>query len=159
MTGSREEALEAAKDLREELGVGEVKDGVQPYVVGQQALWAGMQELQKEDLEKAETTGFPIVLIVLLAVFGSALAALLPAALGLVAVIVTGVAIYFLALATTMSVFVTNIASMIGHRRGGRLLALHARPLPRGARQAGSTATRRSTSRCAPPAPPSSSPA
>ena len=40
-------------------GVGEVKDGVQPYVVGQQALWAGMQELQKDDLEKAETTGFP----------------------------------------------------------------------------------------------------
>ena len=60
MTGSRDEALEAAKDLREELGVGEVKDGVQPYVVGQQALWAGMQELQKEDLEKAETTGFPL---------------------------------------------------------------------------------------------------
>ena len=52
---------------------------MQPYVVGQQALWAGMQELQQEDLEKAETTGFPLILIVLLAVFGSVLAALLPA--------------------------------------------------------------------------------
>jgi uncharacterized membrane protein YdfJ with MMPL/SSD domain len=114
VTGSREEALEAAKDLRGELGVGEVKDGVQPYVVGQQALWAGMQDLQKEDLEKAETTGFPLILIVLLAVFGSALAALLPAGLGIAAVIVTGVAIYFLALVTTMSVFVTNVASMLG---------------------------------------------
>jgi RND superfamily putative drug exporter len=114
VTGSREEALQAAKDLREEIGVGEVKDGVQPYVVGQQALWAGMQELQKTDLEKAETTGFPLILIVLLAVFGSALAALLPAGLGIAAVIVTGVAIYFLALATTMSVFVTNVASMLG---------------------------------------------
>jgi uncharacterized membrane protein YdfJ with MMPL/SSD domain len=114
VTGSREEALQAAKDLREEVGVGEVKDGVQPYVVGQQALWAGMQDLQKEDLEKAETTGFPLILIVLLAVFGSALAALLPAGLGIAAVIVTGVAIYFLALVTTMSVFVTNVASMLG---------------------------------------------
>jgi uncharacterized membrane protein YdfJ with MMPL/SSD domain len=114
VTGSREEALEAAKDLRDDLGVGEVKDGVQPYVVGQQALWAGMQDLQKEDLEKAETTGFPLILIVLLAVFGSALAALLPAGLGIAAVIVTGVAIYFLALVTTMSVFVTNVASMLG---------------------------------------------
>ena len=46
--------LEAAKDLREELQVGESRDGVQAYVVGQQALWAGMQELQQEDLEKAE---------------------------------------------------------------------------------------------------------
>jgi uncharacterized membrane protein YdfJ with MMPL/SSD domain len=114
VTGSREEALQAAKDLRDDLGVGEVKDGVQPYVVGQQALWAGMQDLQKEDLEKAETTGFPLILIVLLAVFGSALAALLPAGLGIAAVIVTGVAIYFLALVTTMSVFVTNVASMLG---------------------------------------------
>jgi uncharacterized membrane protein YdfJ with MMPL/SSD domain len=114
VTGSREEALQAAKDLRGEIGVGEVKDGVQPYVVGQQALWAGMQDLQKEDLEKAETAGFPLILIVLLAVFGSALAALLPAGLGIAAVIVTGVAIYFLALATTMSVFVTNVASMLG---------------------------------------------
>ena len=114
VTGSREQALQAAKDLRDEIGVGKVKNGVQPYVVGQQALWAGMQELQKKDLEKAETTGFPVILIVLLAIFGSALAALLPAGLGVAAVILTGGAIYFLALATTMSVFVTNVASMLG---------------------------------------------
>jgi uncharacterized membrane protein YdfJ with MMPL/SSD domain len=114
VTGSREQALQAAKDLRDEIGVDAVKNGVQSYVVGQQALWAGMQELQKSDLEKAETTGFPVILIVLLAIFGSALAALLPAGLGVAAVILTGGAIYFLALATTMSVFVTNVASMLG---------------------------------------------
>jgi uncharacterized membrane protein YdfJ with MMPL/SSD domain len=114
LTGSREQALDAAVDLRDELGVDAVHDGVQPYVVGQQALWAGMQKLQKEDLEKAEFTGFPAILIVLLAVFGSALAALLPAGLGIAAVILTGAAVYFLALATTMSVFVTNVASMLG---------------------------------------------
>ena len=79
VNGDRDDILKAAKDLREELKVGEVTDGVQPYVVGQQALWAGMQELQQEDLEKAEMTGFPLILIVLLAVFGSVLAALLPA--------------------------------------------------------------------------------
>jgi len=112
--GGREQALQAAKDLREELDVGRVTDGVQPYVVGQQALWAGMQELQQEDLEKAEIAGFPAILIVLLVVFGSVLAALLPVGLGVAAVIVTGAAIYFLALATTMSVFVTNVASMLG---------------------------------------------
>ncbi|HEX6618811.1 MAG TPA: MMPL family transporter [Solirubrobacteraceae bacterium] len=114
VSGSRDDALQAAKDLRDEVGVGKVKDGVQPYVVGQQGLWAGMQELQKSDLEKAETTGFPAILIVLIAVFGSALAALLPAGLGVAAVILTGAAVYFLALATTMSVFVTNVASMLG---------------------------------------------
>ena len=82
VSGVADDILQAAKDLREELKVGEVEGGVQAYVVGQQALWAGMQELQQEDLEKAETTGFPAILIVLLAVFGTVLAALLPAALG-----------------------------------------------------------------------------
>ena len=112
--GSRDDALEAAKELREDLSVGEVEDGVQAYVVGQQALWAGLQEVQKEDLESAEMTGFPVILIVLLAVFGSVLAALLPVGLGIAAVIVTGAAVYFLALAMTMSVFVTNMASLLG---------------------------------------------
>ena len=112
--GGRDEALDAAKELREELRVGEMVDGAQAYLVGQSALWAGMQELQQEDLEKAETAGFPAILIVLLVVFGSVLAALLPVGLGVAAVLVTGAAIYFLALATTMSVFVTNVASMLG---------------------------------------------
>jgi uncharacterized membrane protein YdfJ with MMPL/SSD domain len=114
VSGGRDSTLDAAKDLRTELGVGEVTDGVQPYVVGQQALWAGMQVLQQEDLAKAEALGFPAILIVLLVVFGSLLAALLPVGLGVAAVVVTGAAVYFLALATTMSVFVTNVASMLG---------------------------------------------
>jgi uncharacterized membrane protein YdfJ with MMPL/SSD domain len=113
-SGTRDDVLEASKDLREDLNVGEAVDGVQAYVVGQQALWAGLQEVQKEDLESAEMTGFPVILIVLLAVFGSLLAALLPVGLGVAAVIVTGAAVYFLALAMTMSVFVTNMASLLG---------------------------------------------
>jgi uncharacterized membrane protein YdfJ with MMPL/SSD domain len=112
--GGRDEALDAAKELREELTVGEPVDGVQAYLVGQSALWAGMQVLQQEDLEKAEAAGFPAILLVLLVVFGSVLAALLPVGLGVAAVVVTGAAVYFLALATTMSVFVTNVASMLG---------------------------------------------
>jgi RND superfamily putative drug exporter len=87
---------------------------VQPYLVGQQALWAGMQDLTKEDLATAESAGFPIVLLILLVVFGSLAAAALPLALGFASVGITGAAIYFLSQATEMSVFVTNIASMIG---------------------------------------------
>ena len=113
-SGTRDEVLEASKSLRDDLKVGEVDDGAQAYVVGQQALWAGLQEVQKEDLESAERSGFPAILIVLLAVFGSVLAALLPVGLGIAAVIVTGAAVYFLALAMTMSVFVTNMASLLG---------------------------------------------
>jgi len=102
-----------AVDLRDEL-IESPTAGTQPYFVGQQALWAGMQELTKEDLESAERIGFPIVLVILLAVFGSLAAAALPLALGFASVAITGSAIFFLSQLTPMSVFVTNVASMIG---------------------------------------------
>jgi uncharacterized membrane protein YdfJ with MMPL/SSD domain len=114
VSGSRDDVLQGAMDMRKKIKIDEVTDGVQPYVVGQQALWAGLQKVQQEDLAKAESTGFPAILIVLLAVFGSVLAALLPVGLGVAAVIVTGAAIFILSLITTMSVFVTNVASLLG---------------------------------------------
>ena len=108
------EQIDAAVELREEIVPGETADGVTPYLVGQPAAWAGLQELSKEDLERAEMTGFPIVALILIAAFGSLAAAALPLTLGFVAVMVTGAVIYFLSLSMEMSVFVTNMASMIG---------------------------------------------
>jgi uncharacterized membrane protein YdfJ with MMPL/SSD domain len=111
--GDRDQTADMAVDFRDELGTA-AQDGVEPHLVGQQALWAGMQDLTKEDLESAERIGFPVALIILLAVFGSLAAAALPLALGFASVTITGGIIYFLSQATPMSVFVTNIASMIG---------------------------------------------
>ena len=73
-----------------------------------------MQDVSKKDLEKAEFAGFPVVFIILLAVFGSLAAALLPFSLGVAAVVLTGAAVYFLSQTLQMSIFVTNIASMLG---------------------------------------------
>ena len=116
LTGTQDDAADAASDLRRELNVGEQDPNapVELHLVGQQALWAGMQDLAKHDLEQAERVGFPLVLLILLAVFGSLAAAALPLALGFASVAITGAAIFFLSQATQMSVFVTNIASMIG---------------------------------------------
>jgi uncharacterized membrane protein YdfJ with MMPL/SSD domain len=111
--GDKDQTADLAVDFRDELGSA-AHDGVEAHLVGQQALWAGMQDLTKEDLESAEKIGFPVVLLILLAVFGSLAAAALPLALGFASVAITGAAIYFLSQATPMSVFVTNIASMIG---------------------------------------------
>ena len=113
VSGDQDQLADLANDFRDELGT-EARSGVQPYLVGQQALWAGLQDLAQEDLEAAERIGFPIVLLILLAVFGSLAAAALPLALGFASVGLTGAAIYFLSQATGMSVFVTNVASMIG---------------------------------------------
>ncbi|HEU4904729.1 MAG TPA: MMPL family transporter [Solirubrobacterales bacterium] len=111
---SPDELVDPAVDLREALDPGAAAAGVTPYLAGQATVWAGMQELSKEDLAKAEAGGFPIVALILLVVFGSLAAAALPLTLGFVSVIVTGALIYFISLQMSTSVFVTNMASMIG---------------------------------------------
>jgi RND superfamily putative drug exporter len=70
--------------------------------------------VSKEQLAKGETFGFPIILIVLLAAFGTAVAAFAPPALGFASVIVTGALIYLLSRSMEMSIYVQNISSMLG---------------------------------------------
>jgi uncharacterized membrane protein YdfJ with MMPL/SSD domain len=109
------DAPDVATDLRDRLKLGDRADEpVALHLIGQSALWAGLQDLSKKDLATAETAGFPIVALILVAVFGSLAAAALPLALGLVSVLITGALIYLLSTAMDMSVFVTNMASMIG---------------------------------------------
>jgi uncharacterized membrane protein YdfJ with MMPL/SSD domain len=111
---SQDELVDPAVDLREALDPGTAQRGVTPYLAGQATVWAGMQELSKDDLAKAEAGGFPVVALILLVIFGSLAAAALPLTLGFVSVIVTGALIYFISLQMSTSVFVTNMASMIG---------------------------------------------
>jgi len=111
---SPDQLIDSASTLREDLAPGTAEGGVTPYLVGQPTIWAGMQEISKKDLSQAEASGFPIVALILLIVFGSLAAAALPLALGFVSVLVTGALIYFISLQMTTSVFVTNMASMIG---------------------------------------------
>jgi uncharacterized membrane protein YdfJ with MMPL/SSD domain len=111
---SSDRQIDSAADLREDLDPGTAISGVTTYLAGQPTIWAGMQELSKKDLSKAEAGGFPIVAIILLVVFGSLAAAVLPLVLGFVSVMVTGALIYFISQQIETSVFVTNMASMIG---------------------------------------------
>jgi RND superfamily putative drug exporter len=112
--GSADELVNTATEIREEIAPGESVDGATAYVVGQPAMWAALSEVSREDLASAEATGFPIVALILIVVFGSLAAAALPLALGFVAVMVTGAVIFLLSQQMEMSVFVTNMASMIG---------------------------------------------
>ena len=156
--GDRNDTANMAVDFRDELRAGRAT-GVEPHLVGQQALWAGMQDLTKEDLESAERIGFPIVLLILLAVFGSLAAAALPLALGFASVTITGAVIFFLSQATPMSVFVTNIASMIGIGVAVDYSLFVLGPLPRGDPRRARPAGGARGSRCARPGSPSRSPA
>jgi RND superfamily putative drug exporter len=111
------QAPDVATDLRDRLGLsdgGGPSGPVATHLIGQGALWAGLQDVTKSDLASAEATGLPIVALILLAVFGSLAAAALPLGLGAISVTITGALIYLLSRQIEMSVFVSNMASMIG---------------------------------------------
>ena len=151
LEGSHDELADVAVDMRDELDVGQARDGVEPHLVGQQALWAGMQELSKEDLEAAETTGFPIVLLILLAVFGSLVAASLPLALGFGSV-VRERRRDLLPVAGDRDVGLRHERRLDDRdRRRGRLLAVRARALPRGDPATSARARTRCASPCGRP--------
>jgi heme transporter len=113
-------ASDAAKKLRAKVGVqgdrpGQMEDGrVRLYVIGQGALSTAAAANTKHDIAAAERWNLPIILIVLLAVFGSLAAAAIPLALGICTVAITMGLVYLLSAYTTMSVFVTSTVSMFG---------------------------------------------
>ena len=113
-------AVDVAKQLRQKVGIdgedpGEIENGrVKLYVIGQGALGAAAAQATKHDIAQAEQWNLPIVLIVLLAVFGSLAAAAIPLLLGICTVVVTMGLVYLLSMFTTMSVFVTSTVSMFG---------------------------------------------
>jgi uncharacterized membrane protein YdfJ with MMPL/SSD domain len=109
-------APDVAKLLRKKLALNEGRQygAVKLHLVGAGALWAGMVDLTKDDLKGAERVGFPVVALILLAIFGSLAAAVLPLAIGGVSVLLTMALIGLLARHTTMSFYVPNMASMIG---------------------------------------------
>ena len=81
---------------------------------GLAAFFHQFNEVAKEDLERAELISFPITLAVLVIAFGSLIAAGLPLMLAAVSLVVTLGALFFLAGAVEMSIYVTNTASVIG---------------------------------------------
>jgi RND superfamily putative drug exporter len=111
---------DVARKLREKVGVhgdkpGSINNGrVRLYVIGQGALSTAAAGNTKHDIAAAERWNLPIILIVLIAVFGSLAAAAIPLALGVCTVAITMGLVYLLSAYTTMSVFVTSTVSMFG---------------------------------------------
>jgi uncharacterized membrane protein YdfJ with MMPL/SSD domain len=103
-------------DFADELRADVVADagGTNTRVVGEAAMWSNFQEVSQDQMAAAESIGFPLMLVILLAAFGTLLAAAMPLALGAVTVTITGAAIYLLAGSVELSLYVTNIATMVG---------------------------------------------
>ncbi|HEX8727510.1 MAG TPA: MMPL family transporter [Ktedonobacterales bacterium] len=84
------------------------------YLTGEAPVSAAFNSLSQTDTEQAELKGLPIALAVLLIVFGTVVAGLLPLMLAAFAVPVALGFIYVIASHVSSSVFVLNIASIVG---------------------------------------------
>jgi RND superfamily putative drug exporter len=83
-------------------------------VTGREAVFAEVGETIESDLAKAELIAFPITLLLLIFVFRSVIAATLPVAVGVFAIIGTFFVLEVLAELTTVSIFALNLTTAMG---------------------------------------------
>ncbi|HEY8922490.1 MAG TPA: MMPL family transporter, partial [Candidatus Limnocylindria bacterium] len=106
-----EEAVNDAGRLADEV---ERPAGVEMWVTGIPQVYHEFNAKIETDLFQAEAISLPIALLILLAVFGTLVGAALPLVIAGFAMPTAFAAISLLANVTEMSIFVTNIATMIG---------------------------------------------
>lgn len=115
LDASLDEAMAMVPDIDAVVESSLPRDGpIRAYLTGGPAVYRAFTDVTEEDLRRAEFYTFPIAMVVLLFVFGSVVASLMPLAVGLAAVTITLAALYGLGHLTDVSVFAMNTASMIG---------------------------------------------
>ncbi|NHC16107.1 MMPL family transporter [Motilibacter deserti] len=113
LAGGQDDQVRAAERVVETVDEA-VPAGVTADVGGRAALYVDVNAVSKKDLERAEIVSFPLTLLVLLLAFGSLVAAGLPVLLGVASLVVTLGLLYGLSLVSSLSIYVTNTASVIG---------------------------------------------
>ncbi len=88
--------------------------GLEVGLAGGPAFYGDVQAVSESDLRRSEIISLPLAALALLLVFGSVVAAALPLAVGGAAVITALAGIYLVASATPMSIFVLNLATLLG---------------------------------------------
>ncbi|MGW5613930.1 MMPL family transporter [Streptomyces sp. NPDC003877] len=119
------EALIAARITGDEKTAGETLERIAPHfrgthgpvdvgIGGPVAVRHEMQTVIQEDLVRAELIALPVTLVLLVMVFGSAVAALLPLGIGIVAILGTNAILRGLSELTDVSVFAINLTTALG---------------------------------------------
>ncbi len=101
-------------DLRRAVAETARPEGFVAAVTGAMATLYDLDQRSSSDLLAAERVGLPVTLVILLAVFGTPLAALLPLVLALVSVSIGLAGLWALHPWLPVSVFAENVVSMIG---------------------------------------------
>ena len=110
MEDEGKEAIRIDKKIRDII---EGNKPIEMYLTGRTATINDLSAMVRKDLTVAERTALPVVLVILLFVFGSAVAAIIPILLGLAGVFITFGLLAILGF-ENIDIFVPSVVSMIG---------------------------------------------
>ena len=88
--------------------------GLDVDLAGSFAVFSDVNEITSSDLERAELISMPVVILLALLIFGSLVAASMPAVVGLLAMVGALAIVRLLTVFTEVSVFAVNVVSLIG---------------------------------------------
>ena len=89
-------------------------EGLETDLAGSFAVFNDVNEITSEDLERAELVSMPIVVLLALLIFGSLVAASLPALVGVIAMLGALAVVRLLTEVTEVSIFSVNVISLLG---------------------------------------------
>jgi len=92
--------------------------GITIGLAGGPAFYGDIQKVSERDLQRSEVISLPLAAIALLLVFGSVVAAGVPIVVGGISVLIALAAIFLVASVTPMSIFVLNLATLLGFGLG-----------------------------------------
>jgi trehalose monomycolate/heme transporter len=101
-------------DLNDELVPTLKADDLETEIAGPWAVYKGVNETVGEDLARAELFSFPLVVILSLLIFGSVVAALMPAVVGAISVLGAMALVRLITNFTEVSVFSINVITLLG---------------------------------------------
>ena len=114
MTGSFEEAVENVPDVLRVVEESDEKDGFRVLMVGDASTAHDNNELAENDLRRGERIGIPVALVILVALFGTIAAALMPIGLAIACIVVAMGIAALVGQAFELIFFVTLMIIMIG---------------------------------------------
>ena len=114
MAGDREKAEDNIGEVLDVVDKANGAGGFEVLIAGGASLGDEFQTQAQHDLEKGESIGIPIALLVLILVFGALLAAGVPLLLGILAIVVAVGVSALLGQAFQLSFFITNVITMMG---------------------------------------------
>ncbi|HEY3218711.1 MAG TPA: MMPL family transporter [Candidatus Limnocylindria bacterium] len=108
------DTIDIARDYYLELRTKVTSDKLTVQATGVLAIGNGFNAVLQDDLRRAEVVALPLALILLVFVFGTVVAALVPLGVGLLAVMSGVAGMFLLTHVTTVSVYAQNIVTLIG---------------------------------------------